>query len=80
MDWTQISAALVLLIGAITAFVNSRINSHKQAVTAEAKLDDIHVLVNSRLTSVLGDLKILRDYIDANRKPGDPPVPETSGK
>jgi hypothetical protein len=40
------------------------------------RLEEIHVLVNSRLTDALNEIARLRDYLDANARPGDPTPPE----
>jgi hypothetical protein len=44
-------------------------------VTQE-KLEEIHILVNSRLTDALNEITRLREYLDSVARPGDPAPPE----
>ena len=46
------------------------------STVTQEKLDEIHVLVNSRLTAALDEIAALRAYLDGITRPGDPELPE----
>ena len=45
------------------------------STVTQEKLDEIHVLVNSRLTAALEEIATLRTYLDGIVRPGDPQPP-----
>jgi len=57
-------------IGAVATIVSAIIMSKK---STDNKLDEIHVLVNSRLTAALEEIAALRDYIDGDQSSDIPP-------
>lgn len=58
------------VIGAVATIVSAIIVSKR---STDGKLDEIHVLVNSRLTAALEEIAALRDYIDGDQSSDVPP-------
>ena len=53
----------------------AKLLASSSSVTQE-KLDQIHILVNQRLTDALAEIAALRAYLDGIARPGDPELPD----
>ncbi len=64
---TAVTLALIASFTTLAGLVLQIALSRSRAVKSEAKLDQIHVLVNSRLTEALAEIRYLKTKLETEQ-------------